>query len=1164
MAKLRKLVYSIASFAIVLGSLMAFSAPTALAAPAYDYQLISQSAYPATLAPGATTNVYIEVKNTGTATWGSNIRLGSGSSYGAANQQRDYASEFANSDWLSANRPAGMSNGGPVTNIIPGWVVRFQFNIKAPTTAGTYKAYFTPVADGTTWMKDIGIFWQITVSSEGGGTPPPSGSLAVGLASSSPASANIARGARGVTFSKFQFNGGTSASSITTLVVKRIGAGAPGDFDNVYLYDGDARLTSGRSINSSTNEVTFSNLNVSVPSNGSKVLSVVGDIAAGAGQGNSNAFEIESAAKISGSTFTGTFPVAGSYMTNAAATVGTVTVDKSGSITDPKIGDIGAQIAEFKLTAGTEDISVRRIALYNSGSINSANLTNLKLKLNNGTEVATSTGFVNDIATFVLASPVVITNGSNKIFQLFADVTGRKNDTIKISIDNDADLYATGNTYGYGTTVTRTAYDNSALNGTDASWCTLLGGTITVTSNGPATADIGQNLTDKAFLNLAIASGANAEVRTLTLKVTGSDLINAGLTAAYFTNIKISDGSTIVAGPKELVLGGGDVQTLAFTDRFNLTAGQTRNLVVSMNVSNLAPASSTVHVDLVAFGATDIKSLDTNDYITDIVPSTDIVGKTMTVKVSGLSLSLASTPASQNAVINKQNIDTVGLLLTAGAASAVTVTSVKFTGYIDANGATGGYTYAAGTQGGTSLRDVVSSVALYNATSGQLVDSVKTLAANGTVIFSGISIAIPAAGTVKLVPRVNVSASDNDCSFYFDIATAATDITSQDSNNADITETGTANNAPTVVITMKAVGTLTAATSAGTPTTTIAQAGSNDVEFSRVKFYAIDESFTIQTLQIKNASATDINLAGVTLTYGSTSVTGYISGQAITFTGLAISVPKDGNTEVIVKANMNTISGGAVSGAAPQLNINYGSANNGTDFKAIGSDSAVVLNQLTSPAADLAGQAMVVRKTKPVITSSAVSGTLAGAIDIYNMTINAGSGADASFKQFVFNTSATFVGGSITGIAVYKDGVAVTPADYVVLSTVSGGTTIVNGDTKLIINWATGKELVVSQGTSSTISIKGTAAVTGASTFTAALAQENTTTVETGLPYLTGGASAVIMNIGAAGTDRNIIWSDNSSTSHNAVIGALGSTDWSNGYPLTTLPGATFAYTRSA
>jgi len=148
-----------------VGGTIPAPAPQEQAAGTYDYELVTQSPYPATLKPGETTNVWIEVKNTGTATWNDNVRLGTGSIYGNSNQQQDYASEFANSDWLSPNRPAGMSNGtNSVTGIIPGWNIRFQFTIKAPATNGNYKAYFTPVADGISWMNDIGIYWEINVN----------------------------------------------------------------------------------------------------------------------------------------------------------------------------------------------------------------------------------------------------------------------------------------------------------------------------------------------------------------------------------------------------------------------------------------------------------------------------------------------------------------------------------------------------------------------------------------------------------------------------------------------------------------------------------------------------------------------------------------------------------------------------------------------------------------------------------------------------------------------------------------------------------------------------------------------------------------------------------------------------------------------------------------
>jgi hypothetical protein len=142
--------------------------------PAYDYQWVRQSGYPTNLTPGQTTQVWVEVKNTGTATWhntGNNIvYLGTGADFfGAASQKRDYVSEaYDPHSWIGSNRATTfvMALAGGI--IPPGYNTRFTFNIKAPSVAGTYRSYFTPVVENVTWMKDIGMYWDITVLSATG------------------------------------------------------------------------------------------------------------------------------------------------------------------------------------------------------------------------------------------------------------------------------------------------------------------------------------------------------------------------------------------------------------------------------------------------------------------------------------------------------------------------------------------------------------------------------------------------------------------------------------------------------------------------------------------------------------------------------------------------------------------------------------------------------------------------------------------------------------------------------------------------------------------------------------------------------------------------------------------------------------------------------------
>ena len=145
----------------------------------YDYQLVDQQpSGTITMQPGEVKTVWIELKNTGTKTWyvdGPNpVRLGVGSLYAPATGMPDYnylVSEFAyfnsnkaQNNWISWDRASLMSDGNSITpEIKPGWNTRFQFDIKAPLTPGVYNEYFTPVAENLTWMKDMGIYWQIKV-----------------------------------------------------------------------------------------------------------------------------------------------------------------------------------------------------------------------------------------------------------------------------------------------------------------------------------------------------------------------------------------------------------------------------------------------------------------------------------------------------------------------------------------------------------------------------------------------------------------------------------------------------------------------------------------------------------------------------------------------------------------------------------------------------------------------------------------------------------------------------------------------------------------------------------------------------------------------------------------------------------------------------------------
>jgi hypothetical protein len=119
-----------------------------------------------------------------------------------------------------------------------------------------------------------------------GGNQPPvyTGSVNASLASDNPASATVAVHTSYksvVTLAKFSFTG---SGTVTQLQVKRTGVSADSVLSNVYLFEGDTRLTDAASVGGSS-LITFNNPTGLFTVNGSKTISVVAEIAAGTSSG---------------------------------------------------------------------------------------------------------------------------------------------------------------------------------------------------------------------------------------------------------------------------------------------------------------------------------------------------------------------------------------------------------------------------------------------------------------------------------------------------------------------------------------------------------------------------------------------------------------------------------------------------------------------------------------------------------------------------------------------------------------------------------------------------------------------------------------------------------------------------------------------------------------
>jgi len=106
-----------------------------------------------TVAPNESIYLTVKARNNGFKTWNqSNMRIGT-------SRAQERSSIFYDSSWFSKTRPAVLKE----SSVGPGQIGTFEFAIKAPAITGTYNEYFNLVADGETWLNDLGQHFLINV-----------------------------------------------------------------------------------------------------------------------------------------------------------------------------------------------------------------------------------------------------------------------------------------------------------------------------------------------------------------------------------------------------------------------------------------------------------------------------------------------------------------------------------------------------------------------------------------------------------------------------------------------------------------------------------------------------------------------------------------------------------------------------------------------------------------------------------------------------------------------------------------------------------------------------------------------------------------------------------------------------------------------------------------
>ena len=577
------------------------------------------------------------------------------------------------------------------------------------------------------------------------------------------------------------------------------------------------------------------------------------------------------------------------------------------------------------------------------------NIENWKLYKDN--DVLATGEVFSDHINFVLDEPYLMEKGASRYFDVKGDVTAsnKTSETIKLYLEETTDLFCLGQSYGYGAKVT-----NSFTSSTGSSTSlTLQGGDLTVAFNGPSTATIAKGAEDVNLFEFSLTAKQNVTVRNLYANVYTAAA--GDIDSNYVTDIRVVDTDTgnTVLGPVDIssYTDSSSYASYTYTEDFDLDAGVTRNFKVTADI-NASASAGTYYFKLGSvannnvFGDTDVKSRDVSgEYIVspNIIPSTPIQGRNMTIGSAALTIALASTPVSDTYVKGAQEVESVGFLLAAGSGSDIKVNSFKVTASVDANADTV-FVAAKETESSNIVYayELFSSVSLWDGTT-QLGTS-ETFNSSGVATFDGFTLDIPSGTTKKLVVKGNIASTAPDQGtsdvIKVDVADISGDISATDASGNTVTVTDTAAadtdypnggsaTAATVAITISASGSLYIYPASDKPVSAIVIAGAEDVAFSKFKFTAIDEAMNVKEVTFTNANANyDDAIANVTVSYpdingGTKTASGSLSSGKVSVTlpsSAYFYVPKDDDAYLTVYADMSAIDS-TTSGDAPGLSL---------------------------------------------------------------------------------------------------------------------------------------------------------------------------------------------------------------------------------------------------
>lgn len=814
-------------------------------------------------------------------------------------------------------------------------------------------------------------------SCTGAPTTPQTGPVSVSLSATTPASQTIVAGQATADLAHFTLSGSGTVNSMT---LRRGGISDQNTLTNVYLFDGNVRLTDGYSFNTN-GEVVMNNLNLMV--NGSRTISVRADVSSSVtvvGQTiNVSLVGVAAGASVS------TVSLSGNLMSIASGqTLSSVSFSANTVVGNPTI-NAGSSMYTFwsaPLQVSTRSVLLRSAAFRMIGSAPSDALSNIKLFVNGVDTGKVGTVSMIQGSSYVVfdfgTTPMTLPTGSHTV-DVRANVDKGSNRTVQLSLQQGADFMVLDPQVGV----------NVALGGTlpnSAATITINTGTLSVVRENAFNAMT--NITGGAS-NVAIAKytirafGEDVKINTLqVLPVLGAMTpAAAGLddVALYFNGSQIGSTLDWTSGNLTYNLGSQMI----------VPAGQDSTLEIRANIRTTGGVNytaGTVGANLV-LGTNNAQGQ--NSFATISTPA--VTGSTLTVQ-TGL-LGVAANPGYSAQSISPNTSEAkIGSFVFQNQSSSE---SVRVTSLQVALGFTGAQTLA-------NLQSLKTSE-----TSGSGGNPIQPQATN--TISVDFTLAPGATKTVDILGNIGSTATGTI------VATVTTTSIGVSSN---VSATSGAIAGQTITVSQGTVGTPTFTASASSSAQYVAAAGGAvDGAMARYNLTSTGGSATISELKFT------ANVAGRISSVKVNGVSAPVIGTVAYLTGLNLAVPQGGsglNVDVFM-TYPNVGVNGLASASTAILSL--------TEVKFTSGGTTVINPTVASNTMTLVGSRPTVALSLPNNASgSSVTGLSVGTRYVADVRVTADQKGDLALNQLVLNFDGNAATTTSSGALTIRDknGTAIT------------------------------------------------------------------------------------------------------------------------------------------